>query len=76
LRAYSQHGEIRAGATLNDGEETRTLRPLHAADKRLRERVRSSVKFAHRLCGQPLPLRVGCEHCGAVLAQADSRLVD
>ena len=45
------------------------------ADKWLRERYRSPVKFAHRLCGQPLQLRVSCDGCGAVLSQANSRLV-
>ena len=45
------------------------------ADKWLRERVRSPVKFAHRLCGHLLQLRVSCDHCGAVLSQANSRLV-
>ena len=44
------------------------------ADEWLRERLRSPVKFVHRPCGQPLQLRVSCDHCGAPLARGNSRL--
>jgi DNA-binding HxlR family transcriptional regulator len=43
------------------------------ADAWLRERHRSPVQLVHRLCGQPLQLRVGCDCCGSALCREHSR---
>ena len=44
------------------------------ADKWLRDRLRSPVKFLHRPCGQPLSVRAVCDHCGQPLSRDNSRI--
>ena len=44
------------------------------ADEWLHDRVRSPVRFTHRVCGKPLRLRLACGHCAEALNRAETRL--
>lgn len=45
------------------------------ADKWLRDRLRSPIKFLHRPCGKPLQLKISCDHCGEPLVRGNSRIL-